>query len=71
MLTCKDATRMMSEAQDRSLSVGERLQLEMHLAMCRGCRNFRQQMDFLRAACRRFMGRTLDEKPDQASNKAD
>lgn len=57
MLTCKEATRIMSEAQDRSLSVGEKLQLEMHLAMCRGCRSFRAQMDFLRMACRRFLQR--------------
>ncbi len=57
MLNCKEATRLMSEAQDRQLSMGEKLQLEMHLAMCRGCRNFREQMDFLRLACRRFMQR--------------
>jgi len=57
MLTCKEATRMMSEAQDRKLGAGERLKLEMHLTLCRGCRNFRQQMEFLRAACRRLLGR--------------
>ena len=57
MLTCKEATRIMSEAQDRKLGAGERLQLEMHLTLCRGCRNFRQQMEFLRAACRRLVGR--------------
>jgi len=57
MLNCKEATRLMSEAQDRQLGMGEKLQLEMHLAMCRGCRNFREQMDFLRMACRRFMQR--------------
>lgn len=55
MLNCKDATRLMSEAQDRKLSVAEKLRLEMHLAMCNGCRNFRRQMNFLRAACRRIV----------------
>lgn len=64
MLTCKEATRMMSEAQDRPLGVGERLQLQMHLAMCRGCRNFREQMDFLRAACRRFVRRGDNDGDD-------
>ena len=64
MLTCKEATRMMSEAQDRPLSVGERLQLQMHLAMCRGCRNFRVQMDFLRTACQRHLGRRGSEEND-------
>ena len=61
MLTCKEATRVMSEAQDRPLAVGERLQLEMHLAICRGCRNYRQQIDFLRGACRRWLGKTAGE----------
>lgn len=55
MLTCKEATRKMSEAQDRELPLGERLQLEMHLALCHGCRNFKKQLSFLRLACGRYM----------------
>lgn len=62
MLSCKEATRLMSAAQDRPLNVSERLNLELHLAMCKGCRHFRQQMNFLREACRRYMNR--DGKPD-------
>lgn len=54
MLNCKEATHLMSEMQDRPLGLAEKLQLEMHLALCQGCRNFRRQMDFLRAACRRL-----------------
>ncbi len=52
MLSCRDATRLMSEAQDRKLGLAERLQLDMHLAICKGCRNFNEQMAFLRRACR-------------------
>ena len=55
MLSCKEVTHKLSEAQDRELSLSERLQLEMHLAMCHGCRNFRKQMTFLRMACRRYV----------------
>lgn len=62
MLNCKDATRMMSEAHDRPLSMSERVSLELHLAMCKGCRNFKQQMNFLREACRRYLDR--EHKPD-------
>lgn len=58
MLNCKDISRLLSESQDRKLSVSERLQLEMHLAMCKGCANFRKQMDFLREACRRYARET-------------
>jgi predicted anti-sigma-YlaC factor YlaD len=52
VLSCKEATRLMSEAQDRKLGLAERVQLEMHLAICKGCRNFDAQMLFLRRACR-------------------
>ncbi len=54
MLNCKEVTHLLSEAQDRKLGLSEKLQLEMHLAICHGCRNFRSQMDFLRQACRRY-----------------
>ncbi len=57
MLTCKEATRLLSEAQDRGLSWTERLRLETHLLMCRGCTNFKAQMAFLREACRRYKDR--------------
>lgn len=54
MLKCKEATHLISEAQDRQLSFAERAGLTMHLAICNGCRNFRRQMDFLREVCRRY-----------------
>lgn len=52
MLNCKQATRLMSEAQDHPLALGERLPLRLHLFMCVGCRNYGKQLDFLRAATR-------------------
>lgn len=64
MLSCKEVTHKLSEAQDRELSLSERLQLEMHLAMCHGCRNFRKQMNFLRMACGRYMSRTRSSNND-------
>lgn len=57
MLSCKDVTHLLSEGQDRKLSVTERMSMEMHLAMCKGCSNFRKQMSFLRTACRRYAER--------------
>lgn len=57
MLSCKEATHLLSDDQDRKLTLAERISLEMHLAMCKGCANFRKQMDFLRTACRRYAGR--------------
>jgi hypothetical protein len=56
MLSCKEATELMSQEQDRPLSLAERLGLRLHVLICAGCRNYRRQMNVLRAACRRFGG---------------
>ena len=55
MLTCREVTQLLSEAQERKLTVAERLRLRVHLAMCRGCANFKKQMSFLHDACRQFV----------------
>ncbi len=68
MLTCHEATQLMSAEQDRELRVGERAGLGMHLVVCRGCRQYRKQMDFLRTACRRFVAeKTGDAVPPASS----
>lgn len=61
MMNCRDATLLMSSALDRRLTRGERLGLRLHLLICKGCRNFRQQMTFVRQACRHERG---DDKPE-------
>lgn len=54
MLSCREATRLMSEALDRSLKPSERIRLYIHVTVCAGCRNFGKHMHFIRDACRRF-----------------
>ncbi|WP_291991579.1 zf-HC2 domain-containing protein [Candidatus Accumulibacter sp. ACC003] len=54
MLTCREVTQLLSQAHDRPLSVLERLRLQLHLAFCKGCANFKKQMQYLHAACRLF-----------------
>lgn len=64
MLNCIEATRLMSEALERPLTLAERLQLQMHVAMCRGCRQFGRQMPLLRRISREYMAAgTDDESP--------
>jgi predicted anti-sigma-YlaC factor YlaD len=62
MLSCKDVTHLLSDGQDRKLTLSERLSLEMHLAMCQGCSNFKKQMGFLRTACRRYTERVSGDE---------
>ncbi|MFG6177024.1 zf-HC2 domain-containing protein [Halomonas sp. THAF12] len=47
MLMCKQATRLMSLKLDRPLSLGERLSLRLHLAMCGACRECDRQFTLL------------------------
>ncbi|OHC62223.1 MAG: hypothetical protein A2045_15205 [Rhodocyclales bacterium GWA2_65_20] len=54
MLSCRQATELMSQEQDRSLTFPERVGLRLHVWICAGCANYRRQMGVLRAACRRF-----------------
>jgi hypothetical protein len=52
LLSCKQSARLLSQSQDRKLAFGERMALRVHLAICDGCRNVRDQFDFLRQAAR-------------------
>mgnify|MGYP001186437384 CR=1 FL=1 len=54
MMNCQRATRLMSEARDRRLSLAEKTGLRVHLLMCKGCRHFDSQMDSLRDFMREY-----------------
>lgn len=54
MLSCQQATELMSQEQDRPITLAERIGLRLHVLICSGCGNYRRQMGVLRAACRRF-----------------
>ena len=51
-LSCREASRLLSQGQDRELSLGERAALQAHLAICRGCRTLNAQIELLRRALR-------------------
>lgn len=57
MLTCKDASRLVSEAQERELGFGERWGLRLHLWICDNCRRFERQVRLLRRALRLWADR--------------
>jgi predicted anti-sigma-YlaC factor YlaD len=54
ILSCKEATQLVSQGLDRRLGFAERLALRLHLAICNGCSNFSKQVAFLRKALRRL-----------------
>lgn len=48
MLSCRQATELMSQGLDRPLSMVERVALSLHKAICAGCRAVDRQMAALR-----------------------
>ena len=72
MLSCKEATRMCSEALDRPLSLRERLTLRMHLMMCSGCTNYHEHMTWLRRISSTYAGGAFADPsaPDSSATDA-
>jgi len=54
IISCKDASRLVSQQQDADLSSWQRLVLRLHLAVCTGCARFERQISFLRTAIRKY-----------------
>ena len=53
MLTCKHTSRLVSEGQERQLSLKERISLRLHVWMCSNCRRFEKQIITMRKIMRR------------------
>ena len=54
MLTCKQASQLLSQSMDRRLSRRELIGLRLHLMLCSMCRRFGRQIAGIRFVVRRF-----------------
>ena len=54
MMNCQQATKLLSDAQEKKLTLNEKTSVKIHVMMCSGCRNFGLQMDDLRGLTRRY-----------------
>lgn len=68
MLTCKDASHLISESQERPLGFWESWSLKLHLMMCSYCRRFEQQVALMRKALRELGRRAESESADIAAD---
>ena len=69
MMNCQQATRLLSDAGERTLTFSERGALKFHLLMCSGCRNFGQQMATLGELSRRYAAGTGSDEPDPPGSR--
>jgi hypothetical protein len=68
--TCKEATRLQSEAMDRRLSFVEKLGLRVHLLLCKWCRRYGEQLTFLRSAAHECQDHEGPDMPQRLSPEA-
>ena len=54
LISCKDASRLISQMQDVDLPFGQRLRVRVHLFFCDACTQFERQVRYLREVMRRY-----------------
>ena len=54
IISCRDASRLVSRREDAALSPWQRLVLRLHLSVCTACARFEQQVRFLRSAMQKY-----------------
>ena len=56
MMKCRQATRLISDAQERQLMIKEKIGLNLHLSICTHCRKFQRNCNTLRKLMKDFKG---------------
>ena len=67
MTTCKETTELASRAMDEPLPFSDRLALRLHLAVCKNCARFAQQLQAMR---RQFRVETAADDDSQGLAEA-
>jgi hypothetical protein len=57
MLKCRENTILVTKSLDQKLSLSERLEMKLHLAMCGVCKRYAQQLNWLDDAFRKKMSK--------------
>ncbi|MFL6652463.1 MAG: zf-HC2 domain-containing protein, partial [Sulfurifustaceae bacterium] len=52
MLTCREASKLVSQSFERRLPWHSRVALRLHLLACAACTQFKRQAEFIRRAAR-------------------
>jgi len=56
MISCREASRLLSQMQEGGVPLGQQLGLRLHLFFCDACSRFASQLRLLRTATRRYSG---------------
>lgn len=70
MLTCKQASQLISQSLDEPLSWSDRMKLKFHLFICNACTRFNQQLRLIKNAVLRIKSETENNASVQLSLEA-
>jgi len=70
MLTCKQASQIISKSLDNPLSLLERVTLKFHLFICNACTRFNQHLRLIKKAIERIKIETENDTTIQLSLEA-
>ena len=70
MMTCKQASKLVSQSLDRPLSWSERAQLKFHLFICAACHRFNNQLRLLSHALKSMTHETESDLSIKLSSEA-
>ena len=59
-ITCREATQIILQGEDRRMPLSERLSLRLHHRICTNCRRFARQVELMREASARWRHYTED-----------
>jgi hypothetical protein len=54
LISCKDASRLISQLQDADLPLRQRVRVRVHLLFCDACTRFERHLEILHAAMQRY-----------------
>lgn len=68
--SCREASRLQSEALDHALTPMQRFGLRVHLILCKWCRRYGKQLRFLREAAHEHPDELTDATPQKLAPEA-
>ncbi len=54
VISCREATRILLQSEDRGVPLTERLAMRLHQRTCSNCRRFARQVELMRKASQRW-----------------
>ncbi len=70
MLTCKQASQIISQSLDNPLSRSDRMKLKFHLFICNACTRFNQQLHLIKTVAQRMKHETENDDTIQLTVEA-